>query len=134
MNFDKYQFRKEIIRRLKSTRQHFADISDIVNDFAGNDTDAKKEVERELVHLTRNMKILDVKELEPGTGKMNDDWIGHFKKCDLVAGDKIQGLYAALTKDYFVNQRLKSMYYVGIASAIAILLFWAIDKFLTHTV
>jgi len=131
-NFDKYKFRKEIIKRLKSEKEHIADVSDIVNGFMGNDADMKKEVERELVHLTRNMKILDVKEWEADPGKMNDDWLANFKKCDVSAGGKIIGLYASLTKDYFVNQRQKSLYYLGIGVVVAVLLFWAIDKFLTR--
>jgi len=132
MSFDKYEFRKKIINRLHETRQHLGDISDIVNDFIGKDEDTKKEVERELVHLVRNMRILDVKELDPASGVMNDDWLANFKKCNVAAGEKIKGLYAVLTKDYFANKRQKSIYYIGIAVLVAVLLFWAIDKFLTH--
>lgn len=132
MSFNKYEFRKQIIARLEATRQHLADISDIVTSFIGGDMDAKKEVERELVHLTRNMQILDVKELEPGSGKMNDDWIGLFKKHNVMTGDKLEGLYASLTPAYFANQRQKRMYYIGITLAVCALLFWAIDKMLTR--
>jgi len=132
MSFNRYEFRKQIIARLKSTRQHFADISDIVSEFISGDMDAKKEVERELVHLTRNMQILDVKELEPRTGKMNDDWIGLLKKLNVMTGDKLEGLYASLTPAYFANQRQKRMYYIGIALAVGALLFWAVDKMLTR--
>ncbi len=132
MSFNKYEFRKKIIARLKSTRQHFADISDIVTEFIGRDTNVKKEVERELVHMTRNMQILDVKELELNTGKMNDDWISLFKKHNAVAGEKLEGLYASLTTSYFANQRQKRMYYIGIALAVCALVFWAIDKMLAR--
>ena len=84
------------------------------------------------MHLTRNMQILDVKELEPRTGKMNDDWIGLLKKLNVMTGDKLEGLYASLTPAYFANQRQKRMYYIGIALAVGALLFWAVDKMLTR--
>jgi hypothetical protein len=132
MRFNKYEFRNKIIDRLKTTRQHFADISDIVNDFIGNDTETKKENERELIHLARNMKILDIKEWEADPGKMNDDWLEVFKKSNVKAGDKIEGLYASLTKDYFANIRQKRIYYICVAILATILLAWAIDKLLTH--
>ena len=132
MSFDKYEFRKQIIVRLKASRQHFADISDIVADFISGDMDVKKEIERELVHLSRNMQILDIKELELSTGKMNDDWIGLLKKHNVITGDKLEGLYASLTPAYFANQRQKRMYYIGIALAVGALLFWAVDKMLTR--
>jgi hypothetical protein len=132
MSFNRYDFGKQIIIRLKATQQHFADISDTVSDFIAGDMDVKKEVERELVHLTRNMQILDVKEVEPGTGKMNDDYIGLLKKFNVMTGDKQEGLYASLTPSYFANQRQKRMYYIGIALAVGALLFWAVDKMLTR--
>jgi hypothetical protein len=132
MIFNRYEFRKQIIARLKNKRQHFADISDIVSDFISSDIDLKIEVERELVHLTRNMQILDVKELELNTGKMNDDWIGVLKKFNVMTGDKLEGLYASLTPSYFANQRQKRMYYIGIGVAVCALLFWAVDKMLTR--
>jgi|ERR1022692_2156147 hypothetical protein len=130
MNFDKNRFRKEVIGRLKKTKGHFADISDIVNDFIGIDMEIKKEVERELVHLVRNMKVLDLEERDPDSGKMNDDWLEIFKKSNVNAGDKIKGLYASLTKDYFADVRQKRIYYLGLAILVIILLIWAKEKLL----
>jgi hypothetical protein len=132
MNFDKYKFRKEVIGRLKKTRGHFADISDIVNDFIDKDMEIKKEVERELVHLVRNMNVLDIEERNPDSGKTNDDWLEIFKKNNVNAGDKIKGLYASLTKDYFADVRQKRIYYLGLAIIVIVLLIWAKEKLLAH--
>ncbi|MBS1667369.1 MAG: hypothetical protein JST58_08335 [Bacteroidetes bacterium] len=124
MGFDKLKFRKEIIDRLQHSRQHFADISDIVNRFSANDQEAKTGVERELVHLQRNMKILDIKTLDITTYEMDDDWLAHFKK----PGVEVSGILASLTKDYFANKRMKLVYYAGIGLIAAILLIWALNK------
>jgi len=130
MLFNQSQFRKEIISRLKSTRQHFADISDIVNRFIQQGPDAKKEVERDLVHMERNMKILDIKSLDPQTLKMDPDWLASFKKGD----QEVSGLFASLTKDYFSNRRDKLIYYAGLILLLCILIFWAVDKWILSVV
>ncbi len=132
MNFDKYKFRKEVIGRLEKTRGHFADISDIVNDFIDKDMEIKKEVERELVHLVRNMNVLDIEERDPDSGKTNDDWLEIFKKNKVNAGGEIKGLYASLTKDYFADVRQKRIYYLGLAIIVIVSLIWAKEKLLAH--
>ena len=124
MGFDKLKFRKEVIDRLEHSRQHFADISDIVNRYSANGQESKTEVERELVHLQRNMKILDIKTLDIATYEMDEDWLAHFKK----PGAEVSGILASLTKDYFANKRMKLIYYVGIGLIAAILLIWAFNK------
>jgi hypothetical protein len=133
MDFDKYKFRKEVIGRLKKTSGHFADISDIVNDFIGKDIEVKKDVERELVHLVRNMNVLDIEERDPDSGKTNDDWLEIFKKSSTTEGGKISGLYASLTKEYFSDVRQKRIYYLGLAILVIVLLIWAKEKLLVPT-
>ena len=131
MSFDKYAFRKEVINRLKKTSQHFSDISDIVNHFIGKDENTKKDVERELIHLARNMHIIDIKEWNPNAAEKDENWLEAFKKSHENTGDKIEGLYAGLTKDYFVIRRQKMLYYLCFAVLAAVLIIWAIDHLLT---
>ncbi|HLK29645.1 MAG TPA: hypothetical protein VKT28_13800 [Puia sp.] len=128
MSFDKYELRKEIIKLLKLADGHFADISDVVNEHAKGDNGNKKEVERELVHLVRNMQVLDIKEREKGSNELNDDWLEIFKKTNLQAGEKIEGLYASFTKEYLASIRQKRLYYIGFAILIVVLIIWASQK------
>ena len=132
MSFEKYEFRKKIISSLKLAKGHFADISDIVNEFSKGSNDTKKEVEKELVHLVRNMQALDIREREKNSNKLNEDWLAIFKKTDAEKGGKIEGLYASLTKEYFRNIRQKRLFYFGFTILILLLIIWA-QKFYSHS-
>ena len=132
MSFEKYEFRKKIISFLKLAKGHFADISDIVNEFSKENNDTKKEVEKELVHLVRNMQVLDIREREKNSNKLNEDWLAIFKKTDVEKGDRIEGLYASLTKEYLSSMRQKRLYYIGFAILIVLIIIWA-QKFYSHS-
>jgi len=132
MSFEKNEFRKKIISFLKLAKGHFADISDIVNEFSKENNDTKKEVEKELVHLVRNMQVLDIREREKNSNKLNEDWLAIFKKTDVEKGDRIEGLYASLTKEYLSSMRQKRLYYIGFAILIVLIIIWA-QKFYSHS-
>jgi hypothetical protein len=132
MGFNNAKFRKDIIQRLLKSNRYFADISDIANDFIGNNHQIRHEVVNELISLSRDKKILEIKEWEPDSGKMNRDWWGNIKDYSINRGEKVEGLHALLTSEFFAARLQRRIWRVGITMGIIAvlvpLLLWIIDK------
>lgn len=110
MKFNYKKFRKKLVSRLKKLPQNYGDVSDIVNEAIDGDINVKLQVQRELYHLKR-INIIEIKDLPNDPMQMQDDWWGNFLGHNPTAGYKVEGLTAALTKEY-IDKPWKDRYWV----------------------
>lgn len=100
ISFDVKKFDKAILAFLNKQPQNFGNISDIVNKFIAGQQENVIKIHKELIYLSRDRDILEIKDLPDNPTEMQSDWWGNIYTVLIDRGQKVEDLKAKLSNGY----------------------------------
>ena len=101
-NSDKYyrKFDASLISFLRKQPQKKGDISHIVNKFIEGKQDNVSKLLNQLIYLSRDKDILEIREFPEDDMQAQNDWWGNFIGVNIDSGQKVEDLLAKLSNGY----------------------------------